>query len=231
MFRFILFILSVFFSIALHGQSKTIVIYKSTGSMDLEYLVREAQNAAKERGGDSVDFKLPDSAKMNADMKELNELMLKAFADTITAWKEGNFIKSTSVKEGTKQRLYELPAKRFLVVQKGTRGNPDRYDTTYSDLFNCEGDTSCNVKLIPEPEKGKKLILGFTCINYTIRYKDGTEMYSIWVTDAIKPALPVHAMVESPKKILEGFTALEIKDFVGDGSNTHTLKTAIKILH
>lgn len=162
-------------TLGLYGQPKTAIFYRETGSLDFDFLRAESEKHQKEEGRDTAN-KEEEVITREALLQAMEELSA-GMADTIKAWKEGNFIITNSSTDGPgKRMLYELPSKRFVVVDTSNRKALVTRDTIYSEVFDCKGIPDCSITFTLQKQNGEKDILGYTCVNYTIGAKntDGT---------------------------------------------------------
>lgn len=226
MSRVTISLITCFFYIQLAAQPKTVITYKETGKIDFQDFKPNSEESNTDSSLEQFNLK-----KMLLE-QALDTIFTEVGIDTMQAWKEGNFVVTTSKKEQAIRKLYEVNSQKFLVINSALLKN--KIDT-FSKLLNCD-QPYCSATYKVLQRKGKKNILGFECINYVIEEElespsDGhsSRVISVWVTDKIKPALPTYALTRLYKKFLENFTPLEIKEQFEKNAASYELLSAINI--
>jgi hypothetical protein len=150
------------------------------------------------------------------------------------AWRKGNLVITSSVQEGQGliKKFYDLNSQKFMVIDSVLYQKSGRVDSTVVWL-DCYREPGCTATYRVEKKKGIKTILGYRCVNYIIEEeisnKDANRIILVWVTEEIKPAVSVYAVLRLYKKILPIFTPLEIKESPTKEALSYQLSTAINI--
>ncbi len=227
MSRVTILLTTCFFYLQLTAQLKTVITYKETGKIDFQDFKPNSEESNTDSSLEQFNLK-----KMLLE-QALDTIFLEVGTDTMQAWKEGNFVVTSSKKEQAIRKLYEVNSQKFLVINKALLKN--KIDT-FSKSLNCNQQPHCSATYKVLQRKGNKKILGYECINFVIKEEleslsDGhsTRMISVWVTDKIKPALPTYALSRLYKKILKNFTPLEIKEQFEQNAASYQLLSAINI--
>lgn len=218
------FYLQVNFSVA---QKKVMITYTHESRMQFKTEVETTNVEAEE---DEFGF---------GDLKALLDSIAKPQATYLSCWRQGGDVVMVRKETGSTplHTYFDVDKLVFKVVDSSNFEELGKADTIITPWYfknNPDWQVTYNVT---KNNKHKK-ILDYACELYTIEEIKITERngkpdkrtISLWVTNAIKPAISTHAVLALYDKVLGNFTPLEAEiTRVTENGGTYQKLTAIEI--